>query len=578
VNVAGHAAIVTGGASGLGAATARTLRSEVPLRAYPDRVTGDLVRWASTTPSAIFLAERRGDAWATIDFTSMYERVRRIAGALLDAGGSHGRPLAIVADNGIDHAAVALAAMYAGIPVSPISTGYARSDADPARVAALFAVLRPFAAFVPDTAMAARIAAAVPQLRIVRDAAALDGDRSAADRAHDAVGPDTIAKILFTSGSTGTPKGVITTNRMLCANQTMLEQVWPEATRSPVLVDWAPWSHTAAGNKTFGMVLRNGGTLYVDEGKPAPGAFDATLRNLREIAPTFYFNVPRGWTLLFEALERDEPLATRFFSRVRILLNAGASIPETLRGRLAVLAQRYAGREIPVVSAWGATETAPMATAVWGPRPASSETIGTPVPGVEIKLAPVEDRYELRVRGPNVTPGYWRDPVSTAAAFDEEGFFKSGDAGALLDPGDPSRGIVFGGRLSENFKLSSGTWVNAGLLRLDVLDAGDGTIDDVVFAGADRDEVTALVFVSRALARDPATAERVRAAFARHNERNPAGSTRVARVAIADEPPNGARGELTDKGSVNQRRVLQNRTEDVARLYAEPLAAGIIVP
>src|ERR1035437_505927 len=266
------------------------------------------------------------------------------------------------------------------------------------------------------------------------------------------------------------------------------------------------------------MVLRNGGTLYVDEGKPAPGAFDATLRNLREIAPTFYFNVPRGWTLLFEALERDETLATRFFSRVRILLNAGASIPETLRGRLAVLAQRYAGREIPVVSAWGATETAPMATAVWGPGPASSETIGTPVPGVEIKLAPVEDRYELRVRGPNVTPGYWRDPVSTAAAFDEEGFFKSGDAGALLDPGDPSRGIVFGGRLSENFKLSSGTWVNAGLLRLDVLDAGDGTIDDVVFAGADRDEVTALVFVSRALARDPATAERVRAAFARHTE------------------------------------------------------------
>jgi feruloyl-CoA synthase len=557
---------------------ARTLRSEVALRAYPDRVTDDLVRWASTTPSSIFLAERRAGAWETIDFASMYERVRRIAGALLDAGGSQDRPLAIVAENGIDHAAVALAAMHAGIPVSPISTGYARSDADPARVAALFAVLQPFAAFVPDAGPAARIAAAVPQLRIVRDAAALDGDPSRSDRAHGAVGPDTIAKILFTSGSTGTPKGVITTNRMLCANQTMLEQVWPEATRSPVLVDWAPWSHTAAGNKTFGMVLRNGGTLYVDEGKPAPGAFEATLRNLREIAPTFYFTVPRGWTLLFEAFEWDEALAQRFFSRVRILLNAGASIPETLRARLAVLAQRYAARRIPVVSAWGATETAPMATAVWGARPASYETIGTPVPGVEIKLTPVEDRYELRVRGPNVTPGYWRDAAATAAAFDAERFFKSGDAGALLDPADPSRGIVFGGRLSENFKLSSGTWVNAGLLRLDVLEAGDGAIGDIVFAGADRDEVTALVFVGRGLAEDPASAERVRAAVARHNERNPASSTRIARVVIAAEPPNAALGEITDKGSVNQRRVLQNRAGDVARLYAEPTAPGVIVP
>jgi feruloyl-CoA synthase len=559
------------------APAARTFRSEVPLRDYPERVTDDLVRWANATPRAIFVAQRGAAGWETIDFAGMLARVRRIASALLAAGGSQEHPLAIVAENGIDHAAVALAAMYARIPASPISTGYLRSDADPARLRALIDVLQPFAAFVPNPAMAARFTASLPELPVFADAASLDGDPSRADRAQAAIGPDSVAKILFTSGSTGTPKGVITTHRMLCSNQTMLEQVWPDVTASPVLVDWAPWSHTAAGNKNFGLVLRNGGTFYVDEGKPAPGAFDATLRNLREIAPTFYFNVPRGWSLLFEALEHDAALATTFFSRIRILLNAGASLPESLRGRLAVLANRYAGREIPVVSAWGATETAPMSTAVWGARPASAETIGTPVPGVEIKFAPVEDRFELRVRGPNVTPGYWRNPGATAAAFDEDGFFKSGDAGALLDPDDPSRGIVFGGRLSENFKLSSGTWVNAGLLRLDVLEAGEGAIEDVVFAGADRDELTALVFVAAASAGDPALPERLRAAFARHNARNPGSSTRVVRIAIAAEPPNAAHGEITDKGSVNQRRVLQNRAAEVARLYADPPDAAIIV-
>ncbi|HEY0615887.1 MAG TPA: AMP-binding protein, partial [Candidatus Elarobacter sp.] len=547
------------------ASGARVLRSDVPLRAYPARLTDDLVRWASATPDAVFLAEREGERWRTVSYAAMLERARRIGGALLGAGGSPALPLAVIAENGIDHAAAVLGAIYAGIPAAPISTGYVRHDADPARLRALIGVLRPFAAFVPGAEAAARFAAAVPDVPVVGGVAELDGDPAAADRAHAAVGAETVAKILFTSGSTGTPKGVMITHRMLCANQTMVEQVWPDAARTPVLVDWAPWSHVAAGNKNFGLVLRNGGTMYVDAGKPAPGAFAATVQNLREIAPTFYFNVPRGWTLLFEALENDDALAATFFSRVRILLNAGASIPESLRARLDVLARRHAGRDVPVVSAWGLTETAPMATAVWGERPAARETIGTPVPGVEIKLAPFEDRYELRVRGPSVTPGYWRNADATAAAFDDEGFFKTGDAGSLLDEDDPSRGIVFGGRLAENFKLSSGTWVNAGLLRLEVIEAGEGAIEDVVFAGADRDELTAIVFVPHALQHDPAAPERIGVALALHNARNPASSTRVARALIASEPPDGARGEITDKGSVNQRRVLANRARDVAR-------------
>lgn len=564
-------------------ASARILRSDVPLRPYPERLTDDLVRWARTKPDAVFLAERDGDTWRSITFAQTLERVRRIGAALLEAGGSPEHPLAILAENGIDHALVALGAIYAGVPASPISTGYVRAGADPARLDALLRVLEPFAAFVPDTAHAERFAETAPYVPIFAGAPQLAGDGGGesdpglADRANAALTADSVAKILFTSGSTGTPKGVMITHRMLCANQTMVEQIWPEAVRDPVLVDWAPWSHVAAGNKNFGIVLRNGGTMYVDAGKPAPETFATTLRNLREIAPTFYFNVPRGWALLFEALEDDAALAATFFSRVRMLLNAGASIPESLRARLDVLAKRYTGHDIPVVSAWGLTETAPMATAVWGERPAARETIGTPVPGVEIKLAPFEDRFELRVRGPNVTPGYWRNAEATAAAFDEDGFFKTGDAGALLDERDPSRGIVFGGRLAENFKLSSGTWVNAGLLRLDVIEAGEGAIEDVVFAGADRDELTAIVFVPRALANDPSARERVRAALERHNARNPASSTRIARALIATEPPDAARGEITDKGSVNQRRVLHNRAADVARLYASPPADGVLL-
>ena len=575
----------------------RILRAGLPLAAYPDRVTDDLARWAQATPHAPYLAERDGAAWRTISFAAMHERVRRTAAGLLAVGGTSGAPVAIVANNGIEHAVVSLAAMYAGIPVSSLSTNYARPDADPARLRALLDVLRPCAAFVPDAGAASRVALADPALAILRDARALECDPAAADGAQAAVGPDTIAKVLFTSGSTGTPKGVITTHRMLCANQTMVAQVWPAAVESPVLVDWAPWSHTAAGNKIFGIALRHGGTFYVDGGKPLPGAIDVTLRNLREIAPTFYFNVPRGWALLADAFESDEMLARTFFARVRVLLNAGASLPEPLRRRIASLARTYGGRDIPVVSSWGTTETAPMATAIWGARPAEPETIGTPVPGVEIKLAPVGDRFEMRVRGVTVTPGYWRDPQATSAAFDEDGFYRTGDAAHLFDNGDPSRGLVFDGRLGENFKLSTGTWVNAGAVRLALLEAGAPLIEDVVLAGLDRDELGALIFVAPdvragataprdervdgAVAQDEragaAVAHELHAIIERYNVRHTTTSMRIARALVMPNAPNAAAGEITDKGSVNQRRVLANRANDVARLFAEPLDPDVLV-
>jgi feruloyl-CoA synthase len=556
---------------------ARVVRADLPLAAYADRVTDDLARWARETPHAVYLAEREGAAWRTIGFAAMFERVRRTAAGLLAAGGTSTAPIAIVAANGIEHAVVLLAGMYAGIPVSPLSTGYARADSDPARLRALLDVLRPCAAFVPDAAMAERVAHADPHLPVLRDAAALEADPAAADRAQSAVGPDTTAKILFTSGSTGTPKGVITTHRMLCANQTMVAQVWPAAVESPVLVDWAPWSHTAAGNKIFGIALRHGGTFYVDGGKPLPGEIDATLRNLREIAPTFYFNVPRGWALLADAFEAEEPLARRFFSRARILLSAGASLPQPLRRRNAALARAYGGRDIPVVSSWGATETAPMATAIWGAHPAEPDTVGTPVPGVEIKLAAVGERLEMRVRGVTVTPGYWRDPAATAAAFDDEGFYRSGDAAHLLDAADASRGIVFDGRLSENFKLSTGSWVNAGAVRLALLECAAPLVEDVVLAGADRDELGALVFAAPHARADGTFARRLCALVERYNAQHPATSARIARALVLPGAPDAAGGEITDKGSVNQRRVLANRAADVARLFAQPLDPDVLV-
>ncbi|HTW85351.1 MAG TPA: feruloyl-CoA synthase [Candidatus Sulfotelmatobacter sp.] len=568
----------------------RVLRSEVPLGRYPDRVGDDLVRWAAQRPDHVFMAQRAGEGWRTVTYARALERAREIGGALLAIGGPD-HPLAVIAENGIDHALVVLGALYAGIPVAPLSVNYARADADPARLRALLEVLHPAAVLVPDATLADNVARGVRGLPLLTDVAALRGDRELADAAFARIGPDTVAKILFTSGSTGTPKGVVTTHRMLCSNQTMLTQIWAERVDDPVVVDWAPWSHVASGSKIFGLVLRNGGTFYVDDGRPLPGAFDATLRNLREVAPTFYFNVPRGYQLLADAFERDEALAAAFFSRVRVLLNAGAAIHETLRARLAQLALRYAGREIPVVSCWGATETAPMATAVWGPRPAAPETIGTPVPGVEIKLAPVDDRWEMRVRGPSVTPGYWRNPDATAAAFDEEGYYKSGDAAELLDPNDPARGIVFAGRISENFKLSSGTWVNVGAVRLASVEATAPLLDDVVVAGADQEELGLLGFVNLAAARElaglpnaeraelaahPAVRERLRAALLERNARAGGLSQRVTRVLLLPDAPSGADGEITDKGSVNQRRVLTRRAADVARLYADPLDPEVL--
>jgi feruloyl-CoA synthase len=543
------------------------LVSRTPLGPFPARVMDDLVHWASEAPNRTFLAQRDGTDWRTLTYADALAHVRAMGGGLLARGASVERPVAVIAENGIDHALVACAAMYAGVPVAPLSVVYARPDADPERLRALLDVLTPAVVFTAGDAIAE-----------------LHGNSDLADDAFASVTASTPAKILFTSGSTGVPKGVITTNRMLAANYAMYAQAWPQSAASPTLVDWLPWSHCFGGSFVFGVALHNGGTLYIDEGKPAPGAFDATIRNLREIAPTSYYNVPRGFALLLDALEADAALATTFFSRLHLLCNAGAALPSTLRERLTLLMERYAVHDVAIISCWGATETAPLATGSWENPAPDLDTIGTPVPGVEIRLAPVEDRHELRVRGPNVTPGYWRNPVATAAAFDEEGFYKTGDAGALRDPANPAAGIDFCGRIAENFKLSSGTWVNVGNVRIGLLEATP-VLEDAVIAGHDGDEIVALFFlalsVARALAADatadhtalsqsPAVRDHIFNAIRSHNASHPHSSMRIARAILLPEPPNRAEGEITDKGSINQGRALMLRAAAITRLTANP--------
>ncbi|MBN9526239.1 MAG: feruloyl-CoA synthase [Alphaproteobacteria bacterium] len=543
----------------------------------------DLLEAAATAaPDRAFLAERDGHGWRRVAYGDAARTVGDIARNLVARGLTAERPLAILSDNAINHALLALGAMAAGVPVAQVSPAYSRF-ADQAKLEHIFAALTPGLVYAADgTAYGAALTLAV-RLGI---ATATDADFAAlaapAPGPLPTIGPDTVAKVLFTSGSTNLPKGVITTHRMMCSNQEALARIWPFlAEEPPIMVDWLPWNHVFGGSFVTNLVLRHQGTLHIDAGRPVAALIDKTLDNLREIAPTIYCNVPRGFDLLVRALDHDDELARRFFSHLRLIFSAGAALPENLWQRLTALAERHAGKPVPIISGWGATETAPCVTAIHfdGAGPGN---IGVPLPGAELKFRPSGDRWEMRVRGPMVSPGYWRRPDLTAAAFDEDGFYRIGDAGKLADPQDPARGILFDGRVVEDFKLSSGTWVNVGKLRLAAIAAASPAIEDAVVTGHDRDEIGLLLFPSLAgcrrlcdapaaelaeLAGHPALRDHLRTALARLG-RDGGSSTRVARALILTEPPSVERGEITDKGYLNQRIILTGRAEAVERLYA----------
>jgi feruloyl-CoA synthase len=584
------------------------IRAAQPLGKYHRKLSDALEHWAKTAPERIFLAQRDGQGnWRKLTYAQVLSDVRRIGAALLRRGLSADKPIVVLSGNEIEHALLGLAATYVGIPYAPISPAYSLMSNDFGKLRMIIELLTPGLVFVNDGGPFARaLYATVPdeiELVVTRnplgdrkttlfsDLLGVPDDAGVA-AAHEAVTPDTIVKFLFTSGSTGSPKAVINTHRMLCSNQAMLASGFAFVTdEPPVVVDWLPWSHTFGSNHNFNMVLTCGGSLYIDEGNPTPPGVPKTVRNLREIAPTIYFNVPKGYEALVAHFHADETLRRNFFSRLKVLFYAGAGLNQTTWDELTKLAVDTTGERIIFLSSLGSTETSPLALACsWDfDRPGN---IGVPTPGVELKLVPNEGKLEARLRGPHITPGYWRQDELTRDAFDEEGFYKIGDALKFVDPSDPGKGLLFDGRIAEDFKLSTGTWVSVGPLRARFIDHFAPYVRDVVFGGADRDFIAALVFPdleacrklsgsgADATASDIVNAPGVRQKFSELLRKLAAlsqgSSTRVERAILMADLPSMDKGEMTDKGSINQRAVLRNRAALVDELYGEPLSSQVI--
>jgi feruloyl-CoA synthase len=574
------------------------LRPKKPLGDYPRRITDRLHHWAEAAPQRIFMAERAGDGWREITYAQLLTSARRIASGLLTRDLSPEKPVVILSGNSIDHALIAFGALYAGVPFCPVSPAYSLVSKDYGKLGFLMKLLTPGLVFADDaTRFATALRANVPAAtEIAASRGELSGrsittmtdllatpEHPRLDAAHDATGPDTIAKFLLTSGSTGNPKAVINTQRMICANQVMLRETLAFLKdEPPVIVDWLPWNHTFGGNHNIGLTLFNGGSMFLDEGKPMPGGIEETVRNLREVSPTVYFNVPKGYESLLPYLREDAQLRKKFFARLQAMFFSGAALSPYVWNSLDELAVQETGARVPMLTGLGATETAPFFMSV---KPATSRSghVGLPVSGNDAKLIPNNGKLEVRASGPNVTPGYWRQPELTAAAFDEEGFYKFGDAIKPVDPDDWHAGFDFDGRISEDFKLASGTWVSVGPLRARFVAACAPLLRDVVIAGINRDELSALAVldldgcrvVNPALPSGDLVAaasdQRVRQAFAERLKDFAAtatgSSTRITRALLLDTPLSIDKGEVTDKGSINQRAVLEHRAGLIDELY-----------
>lgn len=583
------------------------LRPKRALGDYPKRITDRLHHWAGAAPDRVFMAERSGPGWRQITYAELLVSSRHIASALLKRGLSAEKPVVILSGNSIDHALIAFGALYAGVPFCPVSPAYSLVSKDFGKLSYLMKLLTPGLVFVDDTekfadALFHNVAA---ETEIAASFGALPGRdvttladlmatplHPALDAAHKAIGPDTIAKFLLTSGSTGNPKAVINTQAMLCANQVMLRETLAFLKdEPPVIVDWLPWNHTFGGNHNIGLTLFNGGSMYLDAGKPMPGGIEETVRNLRDISPTVYFNVPKGYESLLPYLRDDARLRTKFFDRLHAMFFSGAAMSPFVWNSLDELSVQEKGYRIPMLTGLGATETAPFFMSV-NPRTSRSGHVGLPVVGNDAKLVPNNGKLEVRARGPNVTPGYWRQPEMTKAAFDEEGFYKLGDAIKPADPDDFDAGFDFDGRIGEDFKLASGTWVSVGPLRARFVAACAPLVRDVVIAGINRDEISALVVLDldgcrlinptlppddlKATVADPLVREAFRERFARFLSGATGSSTRITRAILFDVPLSIDKGEVTDKGSINQRAVLEHRAPLIEELYLPTPPARVI--
>ena len=575
------------------------LSSPMPLASYPDHVCACLHHWADKVPDRTFLAERGADgAWRRVSYGEALQSVRAIAAALLARGISADTPVMLLSDNSIENGLLQLGSIYAGIPATPISPAYSLMSEDHEKLKYIYDLVGPKLIFAADGARFEKALSSLDltgvELVIAANEArpatpfsdlleAVPG--AAVDAAYRSAGPDTPAKILFTSGSTGQPKGVINTHRMMVSNQQMMLQVWPFLKRRPpVILDWLPWHHTFGGNHNFNMMLYNGGTLFIDQGKPVPGLIDRSIANLSDVAPTLYFNVPRGFDMVLPYLEEDERLRDYFFSELDLIFYAAAALPQNLWERLERLSIETRGSKIPMTSSWGATETAPAVTNAHFPIERAG-VIGLPLPGVDLKFTPNGDKLEMRVRGPLVMPGYYLRDDLTKAAFDDDGFYRIGDAGRLADPDNPAAGVVFDGRVAEDFKLMSGSWVSVGNIRIAAVAAGAPVIQDCVVTGHDRDEVGILVFpnvagCAKLAGREPsapldeliaaeAVRDKLRRGIGHHNQNHAGSSLRIARALIMTAPPSIDKDEITDKGYINQRAAIANRADLVDLLYSD---------
>jgi feruloyl-CoA synthase len=587
------------------------LQSRIPLRAYEKHIPASLAKWAKEAPERTWLAQRAGvdRQWRRLSYGEAKRIVDRLTQGLLDLGLEAGRAVAILSGNSIEHALVTQAAMQARFPAAPVSPAYSLMSQDHLKLKYLFDLIKPAVVMVQDgpTFEKALKALDLNGVTVVHVARPCDGIKSIsfADLAatpvtndvEDSIAkitPDTVGKLLFTSGSTGMPKAVINTQQMMCANAAMMMQVRPRDPNRPLptVLDWMPWNHTMGGNAAFHPVLVDGGTLYIDDGRPMPGLIDETLRNLRELSPTYYANVPAGYAALAAAMEKDEALCRSFFKNLDLMAYGGARLPDDLYDRMQALAVRATGERVVFYTGWGSTETAPTATGTYWDTERVG-LIGLPFPGVELKMVPCGSKYELRLRGINVTPGYFGREDLTKAAFDEEGFYCIGDAGVFVDPEDPLQGIIFAGRVVEDFKLTTGTFVHVGSLRTDAIAAATPVVQDALVAGQDRPFIGLLAWPNlhacrqivgnpdatcEEVVKHPAVIECLKQGLQAHNATTSgASSMRVARAMLMVEPASIDGNELTDKGYINQRAGLERRAALVEKLYAERPGEDVII-
>lgn len=571
------------------------LNLEQALEEFPEKITQKLVHWAENKPDEVFIARRNAqNKWVKLTYSATLNQVKSIAQYLLNLNLSADETIVILSENSIEHALLALAAMHIGIPYTPISPAYSLVSNDLGKLQHCLELMNPRLVFAQNGKTFEKALALsknlFPNTQLVSVEASSEIEFSElintpasdeVDLAFEQVHKDSVAKILFTSGSTGLPKGVINTQQMLCANLQQITQAFPFfQEEAPVFIDWLPWNHTFGSNHNFGLILYNGGTLYIDDGKPTPKGIEITVQNLREISPTAYFNVPKGFEMLIPYFEKEPALRNTFFQKLNICFYAGASLAQPVWNKMEELSIETVGEKVPIITGLGCTESGPSALfANWGGS--YSGLLGVPIAGLEVKLVADGDKMEVRYKAPNVTKGYWRNPEATQKAFDEEGFYKTGDAVKFVDENCPDKGLIFDGRIAEDFKLSTGTWVNVGVLKSKIVSTGSPVVQDVVIAGLDKEYIGIILFLNADACRSLIGEELSNEEAFQHekikefvdelliklNKTATGSSTRIEKAVVAIEAPSIEVGEITDKGSLNQRAVLKHRAEIVKRLF-----------